>query len=217
MEAAGATLTKTPYSMIAHPVRVQILAVTSERPISPTRYVEQVMGIDQDERPDDFKRGLSHVSYHFKELAKYGYIEVVELIPKRGSVEHVYRAVTRAEFTDEEFADLPDEEKREIMGVAWRGLVTRTEAAQLAQTLHDRDGSSLAWTDAHLDERGWAEMATTLDANFGELEQIRKEAEARLAEQGAEGVPVTFAVMGYERPSGVFYDALPQTKPGNTD
>lgn len=200
---------KTAYSVIAHPVRVQILTVLGERAISPTRYVEQVLGIDPDQRPEDFRRGLSHVSYHFKELKKYGCIKVVELIPKRGSVEHVYRAVERAEFTEEEFADLPADERRDIMAVTWQGLVMRTEAAQIAQTLHDRPGSSVAWTDARLDERGWAEMVTTLTANFGELEQIRQESEARLEERGEDGVPATFAVMGFERPSGVFYDALP--------
>lgn len=210
MEATVAK--KTTYSVIAHPVRVQILAILIERAISPTRYVEQVMGFDPNEQPDLHKRGLSHVSYHFRQLEKAGCIEMVDLIPRRGSVEHVYRAVDRAEFTEDEFAEMPPDERRDIMAIAWQGLVTRTEAAQIAQTLHGRPGSSLAWTDARLDDRGWAEMVTTLTANYGELEQIRKDAEARLEEQGEEGVPATFAVMGFERPSGVFYDALPPAK-----
>jgi acyl-CoA reductase-like NAD-dependent aldehyde dehydrogenase len=210
MEVAVAK--RTASSVIAHPVRVQILMIANERDISPSRYVEEVMGFTPADKTESYKRGLSYASYHFKELAKAGCIEVVDRIPRRGSVEHVYRSVTRAEFTEDEWAKLPADERCRILTIAWQGLMVKTEAARLAHTLDGRDGTSVAWTDANLDERGWAELTTTIAANYAEMEQIRKDAESRLAETKDESIPVTFATLAFERPSGVFYDALPPAK-----
>ena len=42
-----------------------------------------------------------------------------------------------------------------------------------------------------LDEQGWSEMSTTLAAAFGEVEQIRGDAERRLADNGEDGIPST--------------------------
>ena len=72
-------------------------------------------------------------------------------------------------------------------------------AARLSHTLDARDDRWLAWTAAKLDEHGWADMTTTIAA-FAELEQIRKDSEARLEETGGEAIPTTFALMGYESP-----------------
>lgn len=38
------------------------------------------------------KRHLSEVSYHVRELAKYGAVELVDERPRRGAVEHFYEA-----------------------------------------------------------------------------------------------------------------------------
>lgn len=203
---------KTVASVIAHPVRVQILTIANERPISPSRYVEEVMGFDPVAEPADYKRGLSHVSYHFRELEKAGCIEATDFVPKRGAVEHIYRAVTRAILSDEEWEKVPMAERSRVMTVAWQGLMGRTEAARLAHTLEKRDDAWLAWTEAKLDEHGWAEMTATLAASFAELEQIRRDAEERLGETGGLAIPSTFSLMGFESPSGVFWDALPGAK-----
>lgn len=64
---------------IAHPLRLQILALANQRTISPSEYSEE-MGAS-----------LSTVSYHFRKLADLGFLELVEEIPKRGSREHRYR------------------------------------------------------------------------------------------------------------------------------
>jgi hypothetical protein len=211
MEVAVAK--KTASSVIAHPVRVQILIIANERDISPSRYVEEVMGYTPADQPDDYKRGLSHVAYHFRALEKAGCIDVVDRIPKRGSVEHVYRAESRAHLSDDDWEKVPDDEQIQIMTVVWQGLMAKTEAARLGGTLNARNDAWLAWTDAGLDERGWAEMTTTIVANFAELERIRIDAEARLNETETEPIPATFAMLGFESPRGVFYDALPDTKP----
>jgi hypothetical protein len=210
-----AVTSKKTKAVIAHPVRVQILMVAIDRPISPSRFVVEVLEFDQDTEPVDYKRALSLSSYHFRELEKAGCLEIVDHIPKRGAIEHVYRAVERAAFIGKEWAEVPPDERGGILGEVWQQLVVRVEAARLGHTL-DRDETWLAWTDAKLDDRGWAEMRTTVAANFAELERIREESEARIGE-GAGGEPVpytpaTFAMLGFEKPSRAFYRRIPEKK-----
>lgn len=81
-----------------------------------------------------------------------------------------------------------------------QGLIARAEDAMLAHTFDARGDRWLAWTVAKLDERGWSEMITTISANFAELEQIRQDAEARLAETDGDPIPATFAMLGFESP-----------------
>ena len=214
MDLAGLRKEKSLATVIAHPVRVQILIVVNDRPISPSRYVTEVMGFDPDTEPDKHKRALSHVSYHFKELAKFDCIETVDLIPRRGSVEHVYGPVVRACLDADDWAEVPMAQRPGIVTVLLRGLMVRMEAARLSGTFMGRDDTWLAWTDATLDERGWSEMATTLAANFAECEQIRQDAEARLEETEEEGIKATFAMAGFEMPVGVFWRGHPTSKGG---
>jgi len=203
---------ETPARVIAHPVRVQILIVLNERPISPSSYVTEIMGFDPETEPAEHKRALSHASYHFKELAKYGCIVAVDLVPKRGAVEHIYGPIVRACLETEDWAEVPVEQRPGIVSVLLRGVMLRMEAARLSGTYCKRDDTWLAWTDVTLDERGWSEMTATLAANFAECEQIRKDAEDRL--EGAEeaGIKATFAMTGFELPAGIFWSGHPTAK-----
>ena len=212
MDSATVAVTDTrTKAVMAHPVRVQILMVAIERPISPSRFVVEVLGFDPVTEAGDHKRALSLSSYHFRQLEAAGCVEIVDQIPKRGAVEHVYRAVERAAFIGEEWAEVPPDERGGILGEVWQQLVVRVEAARLAHTL-DRDDTWATWTDAKLDGRGWAEMTTTIAANFAELERIREDSEARLEESGEAPTPATFAMLGFERPTRTFYRAMPEKK-----
>jgi hypothetical protein len=53
-----------------------------------------------------------------------------------------------------------------------------------------------------LDEQGWSEMTTALAATFGEVEQIRADAEARLDRDGEGGIPSTCGILGFPSPFG---------------
>jgi hypothetical protein len=190
----------TASAAIKHPTAIQILVVANERSISPARYVEEYL----EPRPvgfEEVKKALSHVSYHFRALEKAGCLEIVENIPRRGAVEHVYTGTARAYFSNEEWAEMPVSVRRKISTTMLQGLIARTEAAILTGTFDARDDRWLAWTVAKLDDRGWAEMTTTIAANFAELERIRLESEARLGETGATPIPATFGMLGFESPS----------------
>jgi DNA-binding transcriptional ArsR family regulator len=68
---------------LAHPIRVQVLKLLGERAGSPR---ELAQGLDAP---------LATVSYHVRTLCRLGFIELLETIPRRGAIEHRYRAVAR--------------------------------------------------------------------------------------------------------------------------
>ena len=51
---------------------------------------------------------LGNVSYHVRFLARVGLIELTSTKPRRGAVEHYYRAVGRVRVTDKAWAQVPD-------------------------------------------------------------------------------------------------------------
>jgi hypothetical protein len=162
--------------------------------------VEDVLGIPAAERPDDYKRALSHVSYHFNALKDAGCIKIADMIQRRGTYERVYVGTVRAEFDEDQWSELDDDEKCRITTIIWQGLVARTEAARLAHTIDKWDGRVMAWTAAELDGQGFGEAMDCMVQGYAELERIREDSEARLKETGEKGIPTTYAMLGFESP-----------------
>ena len=183
----------TAASVLAHPVRVRVLEILNERDMSPIEFCREGFAPE--------KMDVSHVAYHFRELAEYGCLKVIEQNKRRGSIEHVYRGIGRAYFSDVEWSALSLGERERISKTVVQGLLARIEGAVMTGTFDERDDRHLSWIAMKLDEQGWAEMATTLGAAFGEVEQIRKNAETRLADSGDAAIPATCAILGFESPS----------------
>jgi DNA-binding transcriptional ArsR family regulator len=183
----------TAAAVLAHPLRVRILALLNERDMSPVEFCREGFAPG--------KMDVSHVAYHFRELAEYGCLEVVEENKRRGSIEHVYRGIGRAYFSDPHWAALDPEERVRISKTVIQGLFARADAAMMADTFDAREDRHLSWIAMRLDEQAWKELATTLAAAFGEVEQIRKDAEGRLDGTGLEGITTTCAIMSFESPA----------------
>lgn len=65
---------------LAHELRAEILLILTERMASPNELSRML------------DEGLSQISYHVKVLKDYGRIKLVKTEPRRGAVEHFYRA-----------------------------------------------------------------------------------------------------------------------------
>ena len=65
---------------IAHPLRARILDALGGEPRSPN------------ELAVEFEAPLGNVSYHVLVLRELGMVELVDTAPRRGAVEHYYRA-----------------------------------------------------------------------------------------------------------------------------
>jgi hypothetical protein len=184
----------TAATVLAHPLRVRILEILNQRDMSPVEFCREGFAPEATE--------VSHVAYHFRELAEYGALAVVEQNLRRGSVEHVYRGLGRAYFSDLQWNELDREERVRLSKTMVQGLMARIEGALMSDTFDSRVNRHLTWIAMRLDEQGWSEMTTALTAAFGEVEQIRADAEARLDRDGEAGISSTCGILGFPSPVG---------------
>jgi len=185
-------------TVLKHPLRVRILEALNEGPRSPSQFVEE--GLIPKEHYNSYQQALSLASYHFRELEKEGCLEVIESIPRRGAVEHVYRGLARVYFNDREFEEMPRPDRRRLSRISLQGMVARADRAIREDTFDSRTDRHLTWLPMQLDERGWEEVIATLATAFAELTQIRHDARDRLAASGEEVIPATVAMLGFESP-----------------
>src|SRR5215211_8444536 len=109
----------TIFNALRHPLRVRILEVLNEGPRSPSQFVEE--GLIPKEHFNTYQQALSLASYHFRELEKEGCLEVIESIPRRGAIEHVYRGLARVFFNDAEFEATAAEDRRQLSRISLQG------------------------------------------------------------------------------------------------
>ncbi len=174
---------------LSHPLRVRILEGVNERAMSPVEFEREYGGAP-----------LGTISYHFRELAKFGCLELVEELPRRGAVEHVFQATTRASFTDEQWREVPEGERSAITATILQGFIAKASTALSAGTFDERPDSHFSWLAMQVDEAGWAELTALLAATLSEAEDIRVRAGERLVGNGNQGFRVTFSTAGFETP-----------------
>jgi hypothetical protein len=179
--------------MLRHPLRVRILEVANARDISPVQFLREDLS-----PPGGY--GLSHISHHFSELEKGGCLRVIKLIPRRGSVEHIYRGLARAFFSDEDWEGMTVAERRKVSKTMLQGLMARADGAILADTFDKRADRHLSWIAMPLDEQGWTELTELQAETLSRADEIRVEAGERLAATGEEGFPATFGALAFESP-----------------
>jgi DNA-binding transcriptional ArsR family regulator len=197
-EAEGKKRSETICTVLKHPLRVRILEALNEGPRSPSQFVEE--GLIPREHYSNYQQALSLASYHFRELEKEGCLEVIESIPRRGAVEHVYRGLARVYINDAEFEQMPRPTRLRLSRISLQGMIARADRAIREDTFDARADRHLTWMPMQLDERAWGEVIATLAATFAELTQIRHDASDRLAASGEEVIPATVAMLGFESP-----------------
>jgi hypothetical protein len=185
-------------AVLRHPIRVRILEILNEGPMSPSQFVDQ--GLVPEPLYKSDHQALALAAYHFRELEKGGCVKVVDTIPRRGATEHVYEGLARVYFTDEEFEQLSVETRERLSRISFQALIARTDSAMQAGTFDSRSDRHLTWMPFGIDERGWDEMMASMAVCFGEVERIRHDAAERLAASGEKATTVTFGMLGYESP-----------------
>ena len=69
---------------LGQPDRLRLLRALLDEPASPVRLAKQL---------DDIP--LGSVSYHVRQLAEAGLVELTETVPRRGAIEHIYAITPR--------------------------------------------------------------------------------------------------------------------------
>lgn len=174
---------------LGHPVRVQALNILNERVASPNEISKE---LDQT---------VGHVSYHIKVLKECECIELVDTAPRRGAMEHYYRATDRAFLDIDEWAKLPASIRPGMSASAIKTILNDVSSALLSGTFDKRLDRHLSWTPMLVDEQGWEELKTGLHEMLEKVFEIQSSSAERLAAEDAAGIPVSVAMMGFEAPS----------------
>src|SRR5215212_10154673 len=125
---------------IGHPLRMQLLIRLNERVASP---VELARELDE---------SVQLVSYHVRILRDLGFVELVSTTPRRGAIEHHYRAVRRPFFSDADLAALPPNARTALAGNTLQALLNDAAVAIEAGALDAREDAHISRTDLLLDE-----------------------------------------------------------------
>jgi DNA-binding transcriptional ArsR family regulator len=186
--------------VLSHPIRCRALTILADREASPVE-LSREFGIE-----------ASHVAYHVRVLHEHGLIELTEETPRRGSIEHRYRAVY-VSLSDEQYAELSEAER----GLYSRNIFCRAVAdascAFSAGSYAYRHDHHISRTVLQVDEEGWAELRDQYMDHLSEIERIKREAGERLADAGVTGTSVlafnTFFELPLERVAPRTFDWVP--------
>ena len=173
---------------LAHPLRVRILTSLNRGISSPNQLAQEL------EEP------LGNVSYHVKTLLEYDCVELVKTEPRRGAVEHFYRATERAFFSDADWAKIPASARKGIDGVILEAIGQDATAAMLEGTIDSRTDTHISRTPLVLDDAGWKELSKLLSETLEGSMKIAEESASRLAKDKAGGIPATLALLHFEVP-----------------
>jgi DNA-binding transcriptional ArsR family regulator len=173
---------------LAHELRAEILAILNERMASPNELAKEL------------GEGLSQVSYHVKVLRDYKVITLVKTEPRRGAVEHYYRATSRAFLTDRDWHALPESVRVGMSADLFQAVIDDAAASMQEGTFDDREDRHFSWTPVMLDEKAWASLQKLLGDTVEQVTKINAEAAKRLAKSKEQGISASVAMLGYEVP-----------------
>jgi DNA-binding transcriptional ArsR family regulator len=187
---------------MGHPVRVQALVILNERVASPNEIAKEL------------GESVGHVSYHIKVLKECECIELVDTAPRRGAMEHYYRATDRAFLNSDEWATLPASLRPGISASGIDTIFKDISAAVAGGTFDKREDRHLSWTPVLIDERGWKELQDSLDEMLEKVFEIQSASAERLVAEDAPGIPVSVAMLGFEAASSEAHKAAPPKEKG---
>src|ERR687889_165190 len=125
---------------LAHPLRARILQRLGERVASPGDLAVELGA------------PLGVVSYHVRMLRDYDCVELVRTEPRRGALQHFYRATARPNLDDDQWRTLPSGLRGELTNGTLTALVEDLAAAADADRLTDPE-VVLTRTPLELDEK----------------------------------------------------------------
>jgi DNA-binding transcriptional ArsR family regulator len=177
---------------LAHPVRVQCLSLMVDGEWSPNR-LHKELGV-----------GLSQISYHIKVLKDFELIEMTRTEPRRGAVEHFYRAKERIIIPESMSSALPRtarlETLRRILSLAEKDMKKSLKAG----TFYNRPDFHASWSPFVLDEQGRAKLHGKLDQLLADAIETEVESLDRLTKEGGQSIPTSLVIFafGSERKAG---------------
>lgn len=170
---------------MAHPLRVRILAYMNDQPWSPS------------DLSDEFAEGLSQISYHVKVLNDFELIELVKTEPRRGAVEHYYRAVARAFLPSSITKQFPQTAQRGIYADILEDANMDLVASIKSGRFDARPDYHVSYTPVDLDDLACEEAEKLADKFVEDFIRLSEESANRRAngENDGEHIPTSATVL----------------------
>jgi DNA-binding transcriptional ArsR family regulator len=174
---------------LGHPVRVQALTILNERIASPNEISKE---LDQ---------SVGHVSYHIKVLKECECIELVDTAPRRGAMEHYYRATSRAFLDVSHWEAIPASVRPGLSGSLMQTIFDDAKTALTTGTFDKREDRHLSWTPMIVDGTGWEELRKGLENLLTLIFDVQATSAERLTKADEPGIPVSVSMLAYETPA----------------
>src|ERR1700754_2049301 len=183
---AGETSEARIAKALAHPLRARILQRLGERVSSPGDLAVELGA------------PLGVISYHVRMLREYECVEHVRTEPRRGSLQHFYRAIARPNLDDDQWRTLPSGLRGELAGETLTELVGDLGASADAGHLQDPE-VILNRTPLELDEKAFKKLNKLLNKTQEHTLAIAAESAARHNDGDTEVFPTEIAILHFKR------------------
>jgi DNA-binding transcriptional ArsR family regulator len=134
---------------LAHPLRVSILSALEHRTASPSELADE-LGVP-----------LPNLSYHIRMLVQLDLLKLVKTRPRRGAIEHYYRATGPVMVTDKAWGQLPELVKTALVSGTLQRIGKQVDEAAAAGGF-DGEGSVLNRSTVKLDSQAFQELCDAL-------------------------------------------------------
>jgi DNA-binding transcriptional ArsR family regulator len=159
---------------LAHPLRARMLSILQERQASPK------------ELAAEFEIPLANVAYHIQVLRKLKLIRLVKKTPRRGAVEHHYRADQAAHINNSSWGETPGLVKQTLVAAALEEVGRDVQDAA-ATGGFDHEDMYLTRSKLVLDQEAWDELGGMLQRVLDRGYELEKEAAKRLRKTDHQG------------------------------
>jgi DNA-binding transcriptional ArsR family regulator len=160
---------------LGHELRVRILTILNDRVASPN------------ELHKELEEGLSQVSYHIKVLKDFEMIEQVKTEPRRGAVEHFYRATNKVLIPSWVAKSWPRSARSSVASTILEEIEVDLADSIRAGLFNDRPDHVVTRDPRILDGKGREDAEVAAAEFFERYEQISRESAKRLANGEGDG------------------------------
>ncbi len=135
-------------------------------------------------------------------LRDYDCVELVRTEPRRGALQHFYKATARPNLDEDQWRTLPSGLRRELAGETIAELVSDLGTAADAGKLEDPD-VVLTRTPLELDEKGFKKLNKLMAKTLDQALAIAAESSARRNEGASDEVfPTELGLLHFKRAEG---------------
>ena len=182
---------------LAHPLRVQLLAGLNEGVASPNELAKRL------------GEPLTNVSYHVRMLHDLGCIELVDTEPRRGALEHYYRAIVRPFFGERDWKKLPKNARGSISDAVLQLVWEDASEAIKSGQFDERYDRHLSRTVLALDDQGWDELQELLADTLDRAMDIQAESASRASKSDGETFCANLVMMTHPTPKSAKQTTAP--------